>query len=48
MNITRELYDFGRDHGFVKFYNKWNRLIECPVDFNFKAKESSGTQFTLF
>ena len=48
VNITRELYDFGRDHGFVKFYNKWNRLIECPVDFNFKAKESSGTQFTLF
>ncbi len=46
--ITRDLYDFGREKGLVKFKNKWNRLIECPVDFTFKPKDSAGTQFTLF
>lgn len=48
VHLTRELYDYGRDHGLVKFYNKWNRLIECPVDFNFKIKDNSGLQFSLF
>ncbi|MBQ6438204.1 ribonuclease H-like domain-containing protein [bacterium] len=48
VKLTRELYDYGRTHGAVKFYNKWNRLIECPVDFSFKPKHSAGTQVSLF
>ncbi len=48
VRLTRDLYDYGRNHGKIKFHNKWNRLIECPVDFDFKAKAQSGTQFTLF
>ena len=34
VRLTRLLYDYGRQKGHVKFYNKWNRLIECPVDFS--------------
>jgi DEAD/DEAH box helicase domain-containing protein len=48
VKLTRELYDYGRTHGHIKFYNKWNRLIECPVDFSFKAPANAGTQFSLF
>lgn len=45
--VTRDLYDFGLRNGKVKFRNKWNRLIECPVDFTFKASQSPGTQMSL-
>lgn len=45
--ITRDLYDYGRSKGSVKFLNKWNRLIEAPVDFEFKPKKATGMQMTL-
>ncbi|HZZ98889.1 MAG TPA: ribonuclease H-like domain-containing protein [Candidatus Saccharimonadia bacterium] len=45
--ITRDLYDYGRSKGKVKFLNKWNRLIEAAVDFEFKPKKATGTQMTL-
>ncbi|MBQ6154776.1 ribonuclease H-like domain-containing protein [bacterium] len=48
VKLTRELYDYGRNHGEVKFYNKWNRLVTCSVDFSFKPKKSAGTQSSLF
>jgi DEAD/DEAH box helicase domain-containing protein len=48
VKLTRELYDYGRTHGHVKFYNKWNRLIECPVDFSYKVPANTGTQYSLF
>ena len=48
VKLTRELYDYGRTHGQVKFYNKWNRLVECDVDFSFKPKKKVGTQIGLF
>lgn len=47
VEITRELYDYGRQKGSVKFLNKWNRLIEAPVDFEFKPKKAHGMQMTL-
>ncbi|HSW89500.1 MAG TPA: ribonuclease H-like domain-containing protein [Patescibacteria group bacterium] len=47
VEITRDLYDWGRTKGKVKFKNKWNRLIETPIDFSFKPKKVSGTQMTL-
>lgn len=45
--VTRDLYDFGLKTGKVKFKNKWNRLIDCPVDFTFTPKKNAGTQMSL-
>ena len=45
--VTRDLYDYGLKTGKVKFKNKWNRLIECPVDFTFTPKKDAGTQMSL-
>jgi len=47
VDITRDVYDFGRSKGYVKFMNKWNRLIEAQVDFNFTHKKHGGVQMTL-
>ena len=47
VEITRDIYDYGRTHGIVKFLNKWNRLIEAPVDFSFTPMKHQGTQMTL-
>ena len=47
VKITREIYLYGQRTGKVRFKNKWNRLIECPVDFRFKPKHGSGTQMSL-
>jgi DEAD/DEAH box helicase domain-containing protein len=48
VKLTRELYDYGLKNGFVKFYNKWNRLIDCPVDFSYTVKAKAGKQIGLF
>ena len=45
--VTRDLYDVGLKTGKVKFKNKWNRLVECPVDFSFTPKKDAGTQMSL-
>lgn len=46
VEITRDLYDFGRRHGYVKFLNHWNNPVELPVNFNFSPR-SNGTQLSL-
>lgn len=45
--VTRDLYDHGMRTGAVKFRNKWNRLIECPVDFSFSPQKNAGVQMSL-
>ncbi len=45
--VTRDVYDYGLKNGKVKFKNKWNRLIECPVDFTFTPKKDAGVQMSL-
>lgn len=47
VEITRDIYDWGRTKGNLKFKNKWNRLIESPIDFSFTPKKVLGTQMTL-
>jgi DEAD/DEAH box helicase domain-containing protein len=47
VEITRDIYDFGRTKGKVKYLNKWNRLIETPVDFGFVPTQHVGVQMTL-
>lgn len=45
--VTRQLYDHGLAKGQVKFRNKWNRLIECPVDFSYTPVKADGVQMSL-
>lgn len=45
--VTRDIYDYGLQKGHVKFRNKWNRLIECPVDFSFVPQKNAGLQLSL-
>lgn len=45
--ITRDVYDFGKKNGVVKFTNKWNRLIEAEIDFSFDIAKGEGVQMTL-
>ena len=45
--VTRDVYDYGRSNGGVIFRNKWNRKIECPVDFSFTPRQNSGVQMSL-
>jgi DEAD/DEAH box helicase domain-containing protein len=45
--VTRDVYDAGLKNGKVKFKNKWNRVVECPVDFTFTPKKDAGMQMSL-
>ena len=45
--VTRDLYDHGLNKGQVKFRNKWNRLIECNVNFSFTPDRGNGVQMSL-
>ncbi len=45
--VTRDVYDYGLEFGFVKFRNKWNRLIQTQVDFTVKLKPKVGEQLDL-
>jgi hypothetical protein len=45
--VTRDVHDYGLAKGHVKFHNKWNRLIECKVDFSFTPIKNEGVQMSL-
>lgn len=45
--VTRDVYDYGLQKGHVKFKNKWNRLIEAPIDFSFVPQRDAGVQMSL-
>ena len=45
--VTRDVYDYGLKNGTIKFKNKWNRMIEAPVDFSFTVTKDSGVQMSL-
>lgn len=47
VEVTRDVYDYGLKNGKIKFRNKWNRLIEAPVDFSFVSSKANGTQMSL-
>jgi DEAD/DEAH box helicase domain-containing protein len=44
--LTRDLYDHGRIHGQVTFKNRWNNVINLPVDFHFSPPQQA-VQMTL-
>jgi len=45
--VTRDVYDYGLKKGLIKFKNKWNRLVECQVDFSFIPSKDNGVQMSL-
>jgi len=45
--VTRQLYDYGLQKGRVKFRNRWNRMIECEVDFSYTPEQNHGVQMSL-
>lgn len=47
VKVTRDIYDHGLKTGVIKFRNKWNRLIEAPVDFSFIPQRKVGMQMSL-
>jgi len=47
VEITRDIYDYGRVHKKIKFMNKWNNVVELGVDFSFTPKADQGLQMTL-
>jgi DEAD/DEAH box helicase domain-containing protein len=47
VEITRDIYDYGRVNNKVKYVNKWNRKIEAPVDFSFTPPRLGGVQMAL-
>lgn len=47
VEITRDVYDYGRLYGKVKFKNKWNDVVEAKVDFDYQAPSSQGMQMSL-
>ena len=48
VKVTKELYDYGVKNGKLRFKNKWNNLIEVPVNFANIRSESRTVQTTLF
>lgn len=46
VEITRDIYDFGRTHGYIKFLNKWNNLVKLEVHFA-STTSVDGLQMTL-
>lgn len=48
VTVTKKLYEYGLTHKKLFFKNKWNRVIEVPVDFTPDTHSLSSVQTTLF
>lgn len=47
--VTKELYDFGRKHGHVKYKDKWNTPRTVAIDFSYpESVIKSKDQISLF
>lgn len=47
VEITRDVYDYGRINKRIKYKNKWNDLVETEIDFEFTPNSSQGLQMSL-
>lgn len=47
VEITRDIYDYGRKNKKLKFLNRWNNPIEIDIDFSFDHQDNDGVQMTL-
>jgi DEAD/DEAH box helicase domain-containing protein len=48
VKVTKELYEYGRKAGELRFKNKWNEVVKVEVDFRYKENSAGGVQTTLF
>lgn len=48
VKVTKMLYDYGVENKKLFFKNKWNNVVEIPVDFSHINKETPKVQTTLF
>lgn len=47
VEITRDVYDYGRIYGKVKFKNKWNEIVETRVNFDYEIPGEQSLQMSL-
>lgn len=48
VKVTKDIYDYGVANKVLRFKNKWNNLIEVPVNFDRDDEEVKTVQTTLF
>jgi DEAD/DEAH box helicase domain-containing protein len=48
VKVTKDIYDYGVVNKVLRFKNKWNNLIEVPVNFERQVSETKTIQTTLF
>ena len=46
--VTKEVYDFGRAHGHLKYKDKWNTPRIVEIDFSYPKKDDNREQLGLF
>lgn len=46
--LTRDLYDFGKKNGFLKYKDKWNDSVRVDVDFSYPKAKDPVPQIGLF
>ena len=46
VEITRDIYDYGRLHQHIKFLNKWNNLVKLDINFSL-PNSGDSLQMTL-
>jgi DEAD/DEAH box helicase domain-containing protein len=46
--LTRDLYDFGRKHGYLKYKDKWNDSVRVVIDFSYPKSKEPTPQIGLF
>ena len=39
VEVTKDLFLFGLENGYLLFTNKAGKLVRCPVDFRTKSEE---------
>lgn len=47
VEITRDIYDYGRLNRRLKYKNKWNEIVEIEIDFDYTPKVDEGFQMSL-
>lgn len=48
VEVTRSIYEYGKENGVLRFKNKWNRLVEARVDFGHREGQKKNVQTTMF
>ena len=50
VDVTKKVYDFGLQNGFLRYKDKWNTLRQVEVDFSYPAdnNDTNQNQISLF